>query len=373
MGRIVLILFFILPCLNVFAQGNSLSVQLSNTHPHQGDTIWININYQVNNKPIPTASVFMVLVNDKGQIWNMRWPVLNGIANPGLIIPKEMSAGNYQAYFAARDNFFKLSGQVKSPIGLKQLTATLIAGSGDGIVTNLPLSAEGNFEYNNLLFEDQARLLFSHPKTKPDDLDINIKTELDSAFLPTARIMKEFFIGTKSSKRVAMQNLDSLFEHNYSLLPTVIVSSNKSSAAESLNKKYATGLFNDINAKTIIISEDKTAGNFSLLQYIQRTVPGIIIRNPYAPEPRVIWRNERVTFYLDELKVDASTANTVSLNDIIMIKAFSPPFYGNMGASGGAIAVYTKRSGTNQEARHNFTIQGYTPMLTELSATGSAF
>ncbi len=350
-----------------------MSVELGKTNPQHGDTLWININYHVNNKPIPTASVFLVMINDKGQVWNMRWPVLNGKSNPGLIIPREMPEGNYQAYFAARDNFFKLNGQVISPPGLKQLQATLIAGSGDGIVTNLPLSPKGNFEYNNLLFEDVARLLFSHPKTKPENLDITIKTDLDSAFLPTARVIKEFYVGTKSSRPVTKHNLDSLFKHSYSLLPTVIVSSNKLSATESLNKKYASGLFNDINSKTIIISEDKTAGSYNLLQYIQRTVPGIIIRNLNAVDPLVIWRNERVIFYLDEIRVDVSTANAVSLDNIAMIKAFPPPFYGNMGASGGAITIYTERSGTIQEARHNFTIQGYTPMLIVLSAMGSAF
>ncbi|MEO6406360.1 MAG: hypothetical protein ABIY51_14150 [Ferruginibacter sp.] len=354
------------------AQDNILSVDLSNGHPAPGDTLWAEINYTVNNKLIPAASAFLVMINDKGYVWNMRWPLLKGNAQPGIILPKGMAAGNYQMYFAARDNFFKLKGQVKKPAGIKQLHATLLAGSGDGIVSNIPVSAKGDFVYNNLLFEDEARLLFS-AKLNPEDLDIVIKTELDSAFLPSARVMKEFYIGEKTNRPVLQFNLDSLFMDAYSLLPAVILSSSKATSAEKINKRYTSPMFNDINEKIIVVREDENARySNSLLQYIKRKIPGLQSRRGFDGQEIFSWRSDMVLFYMDEMKVDASTFYSIPIEDVILIKAFPSPFFGNTGGTGAAIVVYTDRGDIKGQSKHNFTIKGYTAMLIGITANGSA-
>jgi hypothetical protein len=59
------------------------------------------------------------------------------------------------------------------------------------------------------------------------------------------------------------------------------------------------------------------------------------------------------------------------MNDIAIVKAFPPPFFGAPGGgNGGGIAVYTKRGGENRFLPGNrtvFKIKGYTPLAARLN------
>ena len=113
---------------------------------------------------------------------------------------------------------------------------------------------------------------------------------------------------------------------------------------KNLDAQYTTGVFKGFNNAYMLVTETDPAAlaSFTVFQYLQGRVAGLIIDNSRAYSPVVSWRMSTTSFFLNEMQVDASVLATVSMNDIGLIKVFRPPFIGARGnGPGGAIAVYT--------------------------------
>ena len=108
-----------------------------------------------------------------------------------------------------------------------------------------------------------------------------------------------------------------------------------------------------------------------VLQIVRMQTAGIIIS---GIAPSVVWRGQPVTFYLDEMKVGVREIEATPVPDIAIIKVYPPPFFGNVGGLGGAIAVYTKRGGfTDDNYKNAFKVKGYTPLISEFSVSPDKF
>jgi hypothetical protein len=60
------------------------------------------------------------------------------------------------------------------------------------------------------------------------------------------------------------------------------------------------------------------------------------------------WRGGTPSIFLDEMPSDLQSVQSISMSDVAMVKVFQPPFMGGPGgSSGGAIAIYTKKGGDN--------------------------
>lgn len=116
---------------------------------------------------------------------------------------------------------------------------------------------------------------------------------------------------------------------------------------EQLNNEYCSGLFRGQDAYMLAPMDDPTSTSyFSVFQYLQGRIPGLMIYDPYGMVPWVSFRFARPAFFLDEMPVDAALLNDINMNDVAIIKVFRPPFLGAIGNGwGGAIAVYTKKGG----------------------------
>ena len=113
---------------------------------------------------------------------------------------------------------------------------------------------------------------------------------------------------------------------------------------KSLDAQYTSGLFKGINNSYMLVPDSDPAAlaSYTIFQYLQGRVAGLIIDNSRTFSPVVSWRMSATSFFLNEMQVDASVLATVSMNDIGLIKVFRPPFVGARGnGPGGAIAVYT--------------------------------
>jgi len=113
---------------------------------------------------------------------------------------------------------------------------------------------------------------------------------------------------------------------------------------KNLDAQYTTGVFKGFNNAYMLVTETDPAAlaSFTVFQYLQGRVAGLIIDNSRAYSPVVSWRMSATSFFLNEMQVDAAVLATVSMNDIGLIKVFRPPFIGARGnGPGGAIAVYT--------------------------------
>ena len=114
---------------------------------------------------------------------------------------------------------------------------------------------------------------------------------------------------------------------------------------EELNNAYCTGLFSTADGTYFDFNnDDNTIGAstyINVLGWLQGRVAGLQVYNLRGNLVPFI-RNNPAGVFVDEMRVDVSFLNALSVNDIAMIKVIKSPFFGGWGAGGGAIAIYTK-------------------------------
>jgi hypothetical protein len=314
--------------------------------------------------------------HEDGFVWQMRWPMLKGVCEPVVVIPDSMPQGQYHLFFSLLQNLFTVSGKVKSPATIDELSVTLLTAGGDFYENDVPVNSNGQFIYKNVLFENNATLIFTQPgKRDNDELNIEISTVLDSVSYPRRSKMLDIYIGetkpAEGMKKFSSINTDP--DVKAQVLETVIVHTKPLNRGELFNKKYSSGLFRDINERMLNFLDDPALANsVSIFQTLMSRVAGLTVR--YGVNPMVFWRGQPVVFYLDELRVNAMTIDAIPVSDIAIIKAYPPPFFGNPAGEGGAIAVYTKRGGLAEDNYKNaFRVKGYTPMFSKLPTMPDRF
>jgi hypothetical protein len=154
-------------------------------------------------------------------------------------------------------------------------------------------------------------------------------------------------------------------------MKNVIVYADKKSRLNEVEDKYIiNGMFKNRNGSQMIVEDDPTAINYSVLDYLMKNIPGLMIRN------RVLqYRQGYLEFFIDEILVTDLTM--VSMNDIGLIKFYTNPLSsglsaqrggaltrGNSFAAGiqGSVAIYTKKgnlSGSGQTGNRGVMVTGY--------------
>jgi hypothetical protein len=127
-------------------------------------------------------------------------------------------------------------------------------------------------------------------------------------------------------------------------LEVVTIKKRVKSPKEKLDEDYASGLFSGGNATIFDLLNDPNAfGALDIFNYLQGRVAGLTINNS-GPTPSLSWRGATPVLYLNEMQVDAAAVKTISVNDLAMVKVFSPGSATAMSSSGGGIiAIYTKK------------------------------
>ena len=363
-----LLYLFLIGCISSQAQQADLNVQLNKSFFKANDSIHITALQPQKKGAI--ATLFLMAEHEDGMVWDMRWPMLNGRCEATLIIPDSLPQGQYRMRFSILQNLFTVFGKVKTPEKVTSLNTTLITAAGDVYESETKVTSQGSFTYKNVLFEKDATILFTMPEENNSDaLDIEISTVLDSVAYPRAGQVMDIYIGETEPeaalKKFISKNEDS--DTGVQVLETVTVYSKPTNRGELFNKKYSSGLFRDMNERVINLLDNTFLNNaFSALQIVRTQVAGITITGGIQPTAR--WRGDRVNFYLDEMRVRIEDIDMIPVNDIAIIKAYPPPFFGNPGGGGGAIAVYTKRGGLSDDHFKNaFKVKGYTPLLSTFS------
>jgi hypothetical protein len=369
----LLLPFNLLLCMAVFAQPGKLEITVNSSFFKANDTIDITVNYSVNDIKPKAATLFAKMVNEQGQIWEMRWPLLDGFCNPAIILPAGFEPGGYKLYLSVMQNFFTVSGKVKRPDDIKEMKTILITKGGDWLAKNIPVRNDGYFELRNQLFEKEATIMFQKKSGSSDDLDIDIETVLDSVYAPMALYMHPVFVGplpdgeTAQSIAVKMKNYkepDSILSVNTQMLQAVTVYGEKQSRAQKYADQYSNGLFKTMDERVLdVMDEPNAQATGNILQFLTGRVAGLNISGAYSFSPSATWRGGPVFFYLDQMPVDILNLNSIPVSDVAIVKAFPPQFLGNPVGNGGAIAIYTKRGDFSEEnSRHTFKVKGYTPI-----------
>ena len=120
---------------------------------------------------------------------------------------------------------------------------------------------------------------------------------------------------------------------------------------QKLNDTYCSGLFKSTDGTILDLVSNPAAGAYmNILDWLQGRVAGLqvfITRNgtkiPYI-------RSQQTSVFVDEIPVSPGYLESLSSNDIAMIKVIKTPFMGSFNGSGGAIAIYTIRGDEEEEA-----------------------
>lgn len=116
-------------------------------------------------------------------------------------------------------------------------------------------------------------------------------------------------------------------------MKNVTVQADKKSRLNEMEQKYVrNGMFNNRNGTQIIVEDDPTAINYSVLDYLMKYIPGLMIRN------RILqYRQGYLEFYIDEMLV--TDVSSVSMNDVGFIKFYNSPISGGLSAQRGGALV----------------------------------
>jgi hypothetical protein len=367
------LLSFLFPLFAEAQDNTSLNIVMQKQRYNPGDTISFDAFFTLNAKKPAKASLYLKAVDNNGKLWNMRWPVLDGVCNVDIVIPDSFPPAAMTFYFAVTHNFFSVSGQVKEHGNVKALKAILITNNRDMMMEEIPLR-NNSFQYRDRLFEDEATLLLNRTRGNSDDLDIELVSTLDSFFVPIASETRHLVIGTPSDTARATDlpqsflEIDSAMAAREKMLAPVTVTARRVSKAEQFSEKFSSGMFRTMDERLLNIMDDVSALTATnIITYLQGRVAGLRFERNAAGEYEGSWRGSGVTFYVDEMRLDAQAVSAIPVADIAIVKAFPPPFFGNFGGDGGAVAIYTKREGFyGNSKRHSFRIKGYTPLFTHL-------
>lgn len=111
---------------------------------------------------------------------------------------------------------------------------------------------------------------------------------------------------------------------------------------EVLNEQYSTGLFRSADGIIIDIANENVQSYFNILDWLDGRVAGLQVFTTRGGVRIPVIRGSLATIFVDEMRLDPSYLNTLSVNDIAMIKVIKGPFAGAFGnGGGGTIAIYT--------------------------------
>ncbi|MEO9070420.1 MAG: hypothetical protein ABI261_05265, partial [Ginsengibacter sp.] len=273
-------------------------------------------------------------------------------------------------------SYLSLSGKVfgSTPTQLREAGGIVLMLSQKNSPTQIfsaPVDAQGNFDDQNLILFDTARIYYQLAKSKG-------KGDISVQFMPgrlppfsnneKATGLNYNHLSDTSGNKYHLQLSEAQERElkflNGKVLATVTIKANPKSKLEEMDKKYTSGLFSGGDDYQFNLLNDPFALSAQdIFQYLQGKVAGLQI-TPGNP-PSLSWRGGTPQLYVDEVATQADMAATIPVTDVAYIKVFRPPFVGGFGGgSGGAIAIYTRRGDDAQQGNakglSNNSVSGYT-------------
>jgi len=144
--------------------------------------------------------------------------------------------------------------------------------------------------------------------------------------------------------------ITTLFTIGISAFTQVNLSKTPNSRKEILNEQYASGLFKNAEGTIIDVENENVQGYLNILDWLNGRVAGLQIFVTRSGIRVPVIRGSAATIFVDEMQMDPSYLNFISVNDIGMIKVIKGPFAGAIGnGGGGTIAIYTIRADDDEE------------------------
>ena len=304
-----------------------------------------------------------------GQRWKFRYPFVKGRYKFSVKISDSIPNGTYAFNFLLQNKFLAVKGKLKNPEEEdKAMNYIATMRNRAPIIDGVELNTDGSFKIDNLFYSDSVYFTFSPAqKSKANRYKIAIETPLDSVFTPEASATEFVTIGPAETVNAAEAEKGYIFstaDKKNALLQEIVVKTKQLSKREKYENENVSGLFASDNARTLDFYENDDLKNYpDIYSYITANVAGITSYNDEQTGRTILyWRNQNVNIYVDEFYDANFSPLSLSVQDIEMVKIYSP---GSRMLDGfnGAVAIYTRRMSSrvgNRLSNYSFYVKGYT-------------
>lgn len=261
----------------------------------------------------------------------------------------------------------------------KELSVILQTSKNNSQLMLVPVSPKGEFSAQGMIFYDTAKLYYQFNNDKDKRLtqsaSFNIKNNFIivpdkpvSGLQPLSKPVIPDSSTQKKNEQLTTLKRKEFFEgREVKTLEAVTVTGKTKTPEQKMDEEYTSGFFTGGDGYTFLTANDPLANSsMSVLDYLQGKVAGLQISTNGPTGGSLSWRGGTPTLFLNEMNSDVSMIQSVSMNDVAMIKVYRPPFMGAVGGgSGGAIAVYTKKGellSSSVKGLNFITIAGYSAM-----------
>jgi hypothetical protein len=234
---------------------------------------------------------------------------------------------------------------------------------------------KGSFRLDSMAFFGSSKIFYeyvtSKGKTLPVTVSIEPFTKLNTQKEPALMVNAlKNEMAFETNQTVAARN-DKLIGQFKVLDEVILQSVAKKKDSLSTNEKYATGVFTKEARSTfdLVANPPKNASNQNIVEFVKQNVPqvqfsngGFVSRKNFSLQGGQAWP---VSMFLDNSPITVSTMQGLMISEIALVKFYETGFFGTgSGASGGTIAVFTKKADDlgNQLGLDElpfFTVQGY--------------
>lgn len=336
----------------------------------QGDSIEMEVYTEPFRAGLPAQTLHLWIDNVKtGQRWKFRYPFVKGRYKFSVKVSDSIPNGTYAFNFMLQKKFLAVKGRLKNAEEEdKEMNYVATTRNRAPIIDGIELDADGSFKIDNLLYTDSVFFTFSPAeKSKTNRFKIAIETPIDSVFTPEASITEFVTVGPVETVNAAGSEKGYVFstsDKNHTLLQEIVVKTKQVSKREKFENENVSGLFASDNARTFDFYENDDLKNYpDIYSYITANVAGITSYNDEQSGKTVLyWRNQNVNIYVDEFYDANFSPISLSVQDIEMVKVYSP---GSRMLDGfnGAVAIYTRRMSSrpgNRMSNYCFYVNGYT-------------
>jgi hypothetical protein len=311
-------------------------------------------------KDLTSATLNIIIENQqKTQQWKFRYPVINGEFEGVLAIAESIKPGRYTFNFALQKGVYALGGKIKDGRVKNELNMMVLQKNQDMLITKLDVDKQKTFQLDNLVFYEDAFLIFSAPKITSNSLYIDLATHLDSTYQPVMITKQVIEIMPANGAPVT----DSVNTEN-TTLPDVEVTAKARTNIERFDEKYSKGVFR--NARWILDCLDNDDINYAnnINKFIHQQVPALRNRLPESNFMGNIdsaynqMMRPPVIYYVDEFKHGPLAPDYINVLDVAMIKIYENS---TLNPQGLAVAIYS-RTGEFEKIlyrRYRFSVKGF--------------
>ncbi len=284
--------------------------------------------------------------------------------NPLPVLKYAKDTG-YQSIYGKITNYHRQKNKKPDVISL-----ILVARDSSNTMVSLPVMEDGSFSVKNAMLFDTTTVYYKiNGSASLLQKDIHIENDLFKAAAKIAQgnLPPEFdTTGLAASQFLYKKQTSGA--NKFQSLKEVTVYSKQPARLRELDIKYTRGIFSGTAAAAFDMNTLENASHqSSIFDFLTGKIQGLVIGGTSggtATENVAEYRRGAPTFYLDETAIPTSELNNINPGNVAYIKVFSPPFAGGLNgsggqiASGGAIAIYTKRGVDVKSREGNFELSG---------------